>query len=353
MTHSKIEKYDVDIYQCPTAEITNATQLSIGDLHANAMFLMHFLVTNGVVKISDEKYNQLKDIYLKAEQTKSDIDEFNKIIDELDIGEKPLIRFIGDEICDRGQNDYFIFKILNKLKKSDVKTEILLSNHGIEFLIPYENKEELYAPNIGFMGQSRSMDNLRGLIERGVITEEEVDALVSDSYLPNLKLISYSLHDNNITLYSHAGIGLETIQALAEKFKEEGVVYKDDTAEDLAQTIEAINLVFAQHVKAGTVHTLAADIKNPYDVQNDPVTFLIWNRSYDDLKRDKEHKGYQLYFAHGHDSSEPSSDNIFNLDNPSFKGAANNKGDYKVLGSQGDPVAELKVTVGEIVDKQA
>ena len=67
MTHSIIKKNEVNIYECPAAEITNATQLCIGDLHANAMFLMHFLVSNGVVKISADKYEQLKKIYLKKE----------------------------------------------------------------------------------------------------------------------------------------------------------------------------------------------------------------------------------------------------------------------------------------------
>lgn len=350
MTHSKIEKPNVDIYSCPKGEISNATQLSIGDLHANAMLLMYFLVSNGIVKISDEKYGQLKNIYIKDKLTKSDISEFDKIIDELEIGEKPLIRLIGDEICDRGQNDYFMFKIFNKLKKSDVKFEALLSNHGIEFLIPYEKKQELYAPNIGFMGQSRSLDNMRTLIQDGVITREEVDALISDSYLPNLKLISYSLHGNNITIYSHAGIGLETIQSLAEKFKDDGVVYKDDTVENLAKTIEAVNAVFAKHVKAGTVHTLTVDIAKQDDFKGDPVTFLIWNRSYRNLSRAKEHHGYNVYYVHGHDSGEPSKDNIFNLDNALAKGITANKGTFLALGTQGGPLHQLDGIAFEELD---
>ncbi|KTD43389.1 Dot/Icm T4SS effector Wip [Legionella quateirensis] len=352
MTHSKIEKPGIDIYTCPQPDITNATEISIGDLHANAMLMMYFLVTNGVVKISDEKYAQLKDIYLKSPLNKSDIEVFNKIIDELEIGEKPLIRLIGDEICDRGQNDYFIFKILDKLTKSGVQTEILLSNHGIEFMIPYEQKkfEELYAPNIGFLGQSRSMDNMRTLVENGVITKDEVDTLVKESYLPNLKLISYTLDGNNITIYSHAGIGLETIRSLAEKFKADGVVYKDDTAEDLARTIEAINSVFDKHVKAGTVHTLTVNISNSYDYQNDPVTFLIWNRGYFNLSREQAHNGYQMFYAHGHDSGDLTKNNIINLDNTLGKGATANLGTYRVLGVQGGPVAQLKAHAEEKID---
>lgn len=348
MTHSLIEKPGIDIYTCPQADVTNATQISIGDLHANSMLMMYFLVTNGVIKISDEKYEQLKNIYLKEELTKSDIEAFDKIIDELEIGEKPLIRLIGDEICDRGSNDYFIFKILDKLNKSGVQTEILLSNHGIEFMIPYEKKQELYAPNIGFGLQARSMDNMRALIENGIIAKEQVDTLVKGSYLPNLKLISYTLDGNNITIYSHAGIGLETIRSLAKKFKTDGVVYKDDTAENLARTIEAINTVFDKHVKAGTVHTLTEHLTAPtQDAERDPVTFLIWNRKYYKLDREQEHNGYQMFYAHGHDSGEPTQKNIINLDNTLGKGAVNNMGTYRVLGVQGGPVAQLQALADE------
>lgn len=350
MAHSKIEKSNVDIYEYPTINVPNVSQLSLGDLHANFMFLIHFLTSNGVVKISEQNYQKLKDIYLKSELQKSDIKEFNQIIEVLEVGEKPLIRLIGDEICDRGQNDYFIFKILDKLKKIGVKTEILLSNHGIEFLIPYEQGSDFFPQNIGSLLQIRSMNRMRILISKGVIKRKDIETLVADSYLSSLRLISYSLHNEDITLYSHAGIGLETVQALAIKFEDQGVLYKDDTAEDLAQTIDAINQVFQQYIQKKTAHTLAVNIQKPYDFMNDPVSFLIWNRSYDQLRRDKHYKGYQIYFVHGHDSGEQTQDNIFNLDNPSFKDTAISFGSYVVLGSQCNLIAALEETMDERVD---
>lgn len=342
MTHTKIQKPGIDIYTCPQSVITNATELSIGDLHANSMLMMYFLVANGVVKITEENYAKLKDIYLKEKLGKSDIATFNHIIDGLEINEKPLLRFIGDEICDRGQNDYFIFKILDKLHTSGVRTEIMLSNHGIEFMIPYEQKQELYAPNIDWNGQARSMNNMRALMENDILSKEEVEALVKRSYLPNLKLISYTLDGNNLTIYSHAGIGLETIRSLAQKFKADGVVYKDASAEELAQTIEAINAVFDKHVQAGTVNTLTIDITSPSDYRNDPVTFLIWNRKYHDLSREQEHNGYQMFYAHGHDSGEHTQKNIINLDNTLGKHVRANVGTYSVLGAQGGSLAQLQ-----------
>lgn len=339
---------------------TDATQITIGDLHANAMLFLYFLAEKGVIKISDAHYERLKNIYLKnptlsSERDESevplsqeDILEFNTIIDELEVGEKPLVRLIGDEICDRGQNDYFIFKILNKLKKSGVPTEILLSNHGIEFLIPYENLSddvsELGAPNINFFGQARSLNNMRMLIQEGLITREEVDELVKEVYGPNLKLISYSIDQNDITIYSHAGIDLETIRFMALKFRDFGVVYNDDSIEDLARTIDAINDVFAEHVKSGTVHKLPVNLTAPPNAEEDPVTFALWNREYSGLKRNKEHKGYNVFYVHGHDSQEPTHENIINLDGVLAKGVAANEGEYhnRVFETKGGPLSELK-----------
>ncbi|CEG55648.1 Dot/Icm T4SS effector Wip [Legionella fallonii] len=334
MPHVKIEK-EVNIYNYPRAEPTGASEIAIGDLHANAVLLMFFLQSNGIVNISAADYQKLVDIYRKDKHTKEDIKQFNQIIDALQINEKTLVRLIGDEICDRGQNDYFIFKILQKLKKHGVPVEIMLSNHGIEFLIPYEQGHELYAPNIDLAGQARSLNNLRQLITDGVIDKQEVDELVAEAYLPNLKLISYSLEANNITIYSHAGIGLEVIESLARKFKDDGVVYKDDTAEDLARTIDAINAVFAKHIAAGTVHTLPVHLTSASDPQGDPISFLLWNRFYHGLNRNKEHKGYNVYYVHGHDSGELSHDNIFNLDSSLGKPQTPNIGTHKALGVSG------------------
>lgn len=334
MEHSKIEIGNVNIYQCPKAVPADAPQISIGDLHSNAMVLMFFLVRNGVVTISDEHYERLQQIYVKQDLISEDIKEFNKIIDALEIEKKPLVRLIGDAIADRGQNDYFIFKILEKLKRGRVETEILLSNHDMEFIIRYELKHPLFISSPFF----HSINGVTALLDAGIITQKEIDILVNDHYLPSLKLISYSLHEGNITIYSHAGIGLETIRSLANRFKDYGVVYKDNTAQELAQTIEDINAVFKQHVKDGTVHKLivhSVEQMKP-DYKTDPVTFLLWNRDYQYLDRDVEHNGYKVYYVHGHDSGEPSYGHIINLDSWLGKTVDANVEQHKSLASQGE-----------------
>jgi hypothetical protein len=359
-------QHEADIYQCPLAKPVEATQLTIGDLHANAMFFLYFLAEKGIVKISDAHYECLKNIYLKhpasapdrepSEQplTSEDIIQFNQIIDGLEADAKPLVRLIGDEICDRGQNDYFIFKILKKLKQSNIPYEILLSNHSIEFLIAYEylvgnDVANLGAPNIDFSGQAKSLNNMRMLIQEGLITREEMDELVNDVYKPGLKLLSYSISGNDITLYSHAGIDLKTIRYMALKFRQYGVVYQDASIEELAHTIDAINEVFAEHVRLGMVHQLPVNLTARPNSKEDPITFALWNREYSGLKRDKAHKGYNVFYVHGHDSQEPTHENIINLDGVLAKGIAANIGDYnsRIFATKGGPLPGVANDIAE------
>lgn len=346
--YNKFEQSCVDIYERPVAQINNYSQLTIGDLHSNAMLLMYFLVKHGIVSISKRKYTQLVNIYLKGISSedseneevlsKKDIEQFNEIIDDLMINTEnvSLIRLIGDEVCDRGQNDYFIFKIIDKLHQSDIKIEILLSNHGIEFLIPYRKNEPLKSKLLDVDDQANSLNNMRQLIEQGLLSKKVVGRLVENSYLPNLKLISYSLYQGNITLYSHAGIGLETIRALAIEFS---VEYQDKTAWELARTIDAINVNFSNRVdardqKMNITLGLAANPRN-INVNQEPILFTIWNRSYTNLERPKVHNGYHIYYIHGHDSQDIENEYIVSLDNQLGKNIGLYEGEYIALESEG------------------
>ena len=79
------------------------------------------------------------------------------------------------------------------------------------------------------------------------------------AYKPMLKALSYTLDEveNRITLYSHAAIDLACVEALAVRLE---VPYADETARELASTIDAINGAFAVYVRKKTVHHLYADV---------------------------------------------------------------------------------------------
>jgi len=175
------------------------------------------------------------------------------------------------------------------------------------------------------------------LITKGVIQQEEIQRITDDLYIPAAKLIDYTLepNENKIIIYSHAGIGIEIIKALAEKLN---VVYNDTTADELARTIDRINREFIKNIKGNTINeivntdTLYSGLTlQQIDKEKSPIEFLLWNRDYHDLERPAKHNNYEMHFVHGHDSQELNSENITVLNSDLGKDLKLNKGTYESL----------------------
>lgn len=354
MTQEILKQDQVDIYQKPTINKIQYQQVSIGDLHGNAMKFIFFLIKEGIFDLHQKDYLALASIYqqdfnlLDDEEVKGYLHQFNHLVDKLVLKRKALVRLIGDELADRGQNDYFILKILQKLKQQDVPVDILMSNHSIEYIEATERLEErsgkfdtTILDKPFFQGHASSLHNLENLRQRGLISTKEVLEITSTSYKPNIKAVSYSLSEDQqeITLYSHAGIDIHVIALLAEKFN---VDFKDDTAVQLAQTIDQINLHISTHIDKGNLHSLytaemqEAGYRGFVPLSKESVLeYIMWNRHYHDLKRAPVHKGYNVNYVHGHDSGESCHENIYNLDSPLGKTVNRgfNKGSYLALGS--------------------
>lgn len=334
----------VDIFKRPVLDMTHqaqaGTQITIGDLHGNAMKLMFMLVKHGILEnINDDQYNRLVEIYKTPilKLTKALLDEFNDILSTITFNNHSLVRLIGDELADRGNNDYFTLKILEKLHQHHVPVEILVSNHGIEFIEASEKQDNFHAPMLQ-SNHAQSMENLQILVEKSMVTRAEILEITNECYKPTLKAISYSFSEdqNEITIYSHAGIGLNTIQNLAKKLK---VKYQDSNAIELAQTIDKINAKFQKHVQEKTLNRLytreqIAAAYWGYTEANAPLVFLMWNRSYESIDRPDDYQGYKINFAHGHDDRDETKENIYNLDNHLGKMQNMNEGFYSVLYSQ-------------------
>lgn len=358
-------KEQVDIFKLPSVDAQHkgakGTQISIGDLHANTMKLIFMLIKHGVATNIDAKnYERLVTIYKTPtnELTKALLTEFNQILDKITFNTDTIVRLIGDELADRGSNDYFTLKVLEKLYQHKVPVETIVSNHGIEFIEAYEKQQDFHAPMLSQGGHAPSMEKLQQLVEKGLVDKKEIKHIANQAYKPTLRAISYSLSEDKqeITIYSHAGIGLESIKNLAKKLNAQ---YKDTTTTDLAQTIDRINEVFQQHVQANTVHTLYSREKmqagygGMTDLTDSPFEFILWNRFYHTLSRPTVHFGYRINFAHGHDSRDQTKDNIYNLDNNlgKFWMDHNNQGEYTVLYSQNQIApAYQPATVVESVD---
>jgi hypothetical protein len=251
-------------------------------------------------------------------------------------GKNSIICFIGDDLCDRGSNDYFTLKIFQVLSQQGARFEVLASNHSAEFLSCYEKKSN-FDEHIFFGGQGRSSENLQLLLDSGLIGREEIEEIIEKCYLPNLKVLSYSINQsqNDFTLYSHAPIGLNNLTHIASSL---GVPINDFDSEysieSIKRIIDQVNSQFSELLKGeGGVYELFKVRENLVDIMSGnyinpvdfPLTHVIWNRVHVDLLRLKH-----IFFVHGHDTSEIQLDNVCNLDNTLGKGAMH-KGEYTAL----------------------
>ncbi|RUR08325.1 hypothetical protein [Legionella sp. km772] len=245
---------DADLDKFPQVKKQDSKHISLGDLHGNALKLIYILVEEGVLQLNEAAYNSLRDIYntnvndLTAEQLSS----FQTIIAAADVNLDKAVTLIGDELADRGNNDYFTLLVLKKLHESKLNLDIILSNHSAEFIRDYANVQFTGFYNLS-IGQGQSLARMQFLIGKGLVKEEEVRSIVRDCYIPKAKALSYTVSpEGELTLFSHAPIGLETIQGLAKKFD---LPYHDKTTKELIQTIDRINkkieTLFITHVTHG------------------------------------------------------------------------------------------------------
>ncbi|WP_133131182.1 Dot/Icm T4SS effector Wip [Legionella yabuuchiae] len=321
---------NVDIFQCPAPEKHEAvSEITFGDLHGNALNLLHSLLRHGICELPKENYDRIVDIYCLPEWklTSESIAEFNQLISSLKvINQEVFVRFLGDELGDRGQNDYFVLKMLEIIHQNDLKFEILLSNHGIAFVDAYESydKTGVFDSELIVYFQRISLRNLDSLIQRGIVFLDEIYRIINRHYKPHLKLLSCSLdkYGKEITIFSHAKIDLSVIEALADLFE---VVYREDSPQELALTIQQINLNFSKAVLEEKVNFISS-IKHRswkfHNTHSNPVEFLIWNRNHEILDRPANHTlySYRLKFIHGHDSTEEPYEHLVTLDSMLGKG---------------------------------
>ncbi|MHB1949827.1 MAG: Dot/Icm T4SS effector Wip [Gammaproteobacteria bacterium] len=329
-------------------------QLTIGDLHGNALKLIYFLVRQNIIILDPKVYPELVRIYkLPTESiTKADLDSFDNIIATITAQPVGSVRLIGDELCDRGNNDYFTLKILERIGELKIPVEILVSNHSNDFMDQYETQDDFIPLRLN-PSISLSMVSLQILINKGLVSRTTIDTIVTKHILPFVKALSYTLDkDNNkITIYSHAGIDLSVIASFAKTLD---VTYCDDSAEHLGQTIDLINAKIALHLRNNTLHTLYNhEALMHYDAEtlktHFPFIFILWNRDHKILQRPIEHaKGYKLDFVHGHDSVDKTHLNIFNLDNSLGKCESLHQDDYSILYSQELPSYQCSLLTKQI-----
>lgn len=418
MTKNLIDK-QVDIYQYPDTFDSNLGDITIGDLHGNAVKLLHFLLRHQVVKFNNDQdgpalFQAFVDLYeksyevslcyldmkpiqnriqmnakihqeaqqrqaqLNALEARSEAEEneltllndsakvrgsilykeqllnnqvtaleeqINKLRAlEMDLGDiktqldailaqlevdlsNTVVRLIGDELADRGSNDYLTLRLLGFLHDHQVKVNITISNHSNEFIRAYEALD-YQNPEGAIEGADRhSFAGLKLLLDNNVVSKEEVNQLVNDAYKPSLKIMDYTLSDNGITLFSHAPIRFDRIKFIAKHME---VVYDDSTKEALGATIDKINTRFERIVKLNKVHefcaTAGVDVGHmtPEQVARLPLVDIIWNRWNEgkdtEDARPTQVNNYSIVYVHGHDPYQSQWGHVLNMDTALGKG---------------------------------
>lgn len=327
-------------------------EVTVGDLHANVMKFLYTLVVHDMVTLSVEQYHTLSQIYYTDtnELTTGQLEQFKNILATMTLKNPDIkLRLIGDETADRGMNDYYILQMMSWLKKMDERQGIadkftcIYSNHGAEFVDAYELYEKIGRFESPLLGgdsgpkQARSVMNLQKLIDRELVTFEEIKSLIDTAYKPYLKLLDYTLDENHKTFifYSHAPIDLKCIPTLSTTF---GVPCDVSTPHALGKTIDQLNTAFQKLVNKNAVHTLYLNrieeqaklgkeiISSDTYFHQDPESILIailWNRTEPHqstrqiLEREGNefaHLGYHVHYVHGHDGCGKPHLNVSNID---------------------------------------
>jgi len=207
-------------------DIHDGGEVTVGDLHGNALKFIHTLIMHEFVQgIDEEEYNEFVEIY----QTKTrrldarSLERFSEIISQMELkspNKNSLLRLLGDDLADRGENDYFTLLIFKRLNEINLNYEIINSNHSFEFMRAYERENR----NVGAFSRYwttvkpiNSMQNLIQLIRNKLVDINEVKEIIESAYKPKCKLLSYTFNQDvdQITIYSHAPIDISIIQQVA------------------------------------------------------------------------------------------------------------------------------------------
>lgn len=390
----KREKVDIcakpdTIIHAAKANLFCQQEITVGDLHANALKLIFILIKHGYTELSEDDYEGLSDLYMsyfpkeqdyffpvpdateeeEKAKLKNDLVIFEKILGNIKFKKKygQLLRFLGDELFDRGANDFFILKILEKLTDNEIFFEIILSNHGLEFIRSYEEATVFNPLRLNY-GQQTSADNLQKLIDLQIVSRDSIITLINKAFKPHLKALSYTIPpppQSGIIIHTHAPCEddqlfvlidslVATLKATFTKLEikdteMEGFIKnlmsKHATPLELAKTIDEINKGFNWFVKNNQVCKLMefinVDKSTLINIQDNPFFYLAWNRQHSQsIVQDRP---YPVNYTHGHDTLHGHLNvmpvkNVIDLNNMLGIGGGNfNKGEYNYFFSDARP----------------
>lgn len=321
------ELSQANLLECPQALVAHGKDLTltIGDLHGNSLFLLYALVFHGIAKINASDYQKFAKLYyLQSKFLRRNpipsrllvhIEDMRKILSRIQWSNLHFkhVRLIGDELSDRGQNDYFTFLLLELLVKNQIQLSILISNHGIEFLSKYASDQGQYIKETIPDEQSCSWIYFK-VLQLFLLEQEKTELLIDLSewvktiYVPALKLMDYELISSNwrLILYSHAPNG---IQRFLEIFQAFNLPHEFANTFEMAQSIEQLNFKFK---KVFTNSFL--DFMQMFKKSESLLHEFIWKRGYENQNFEHSVIGNNILFVHGHDNPQQSIKHLICLD---------------------------------------
>ena len=340
--------------------ITNAlAQPTISEAYRNTL-ATNLKTAEAELVVINAKMSEFESDPTKHATFENVLIKFHSFLTQIEVKDRELLlRLIGDELADRGNNDYFTLKILEFLKMNGVPITTLLSNHGAEFIRDNEKSGDAI---VAKFTDKPSLYGLKYMLNAGFLQQETLTELIDNTYKPTLKILDYELSDDGIKIFSHAPIVFDYIKFLAKQMH---VVYNDTTPNDLATTIDKINTQFQEkYVSTNTIGELlkttydGTDMpSNHHDQEDRPALHMINTRLSDsrhrynvestneggDLSdtslRPTTKNGYSIYLINGHDDSISRLENQITLD--SFFGKYSDRNPLLAIAKEEKPDAKF------------
>lgn len=300
-----VDSFDFPIKNKPSLH------LAVGDAHGNWFKLIHNAFAAGTVTSSlPDFFPKLRAIYDALNQSPLTVDQFMDYLKLLKTctvkrGFKDI--FIGDTRCARGQNDLLTLAWFALLDEQNSLFRIIFSNHDYDGLRPLAN----FSEDLKNMSDYEKLFNLsRANMEQFLEANQGNIELMNlyhhyeEVYKKHLVLIDYTVTEEKVAmLYTHAGCGMESIEALAKKYD---VTYEESKIEDLLHTVDQINMKFNQHLSNDFNWQLMYENDPDQPRLSDPLFNVIATRQLRPDFRDQPKNGsYRVEHIHGHNGQIP------------------------------------------------
>ncbi|MCP3964800.1 MAG: hypothetical protein GY750_08115 [Lentisphaerae bacterium] len=311
----------------PVVYTSTVEVIILGDLHGNAIKFIYFLIKYRLIECTDFGYNSLLAAYAE-----NNVKLFTKFLTQYVKPSKlmilPLLILLGDTLSDRGNNDYMTLKVYELLSIFKQKYIIIFSNHDMEFILNFKKhkfckkqKPETFVLS-SMMGQANSMMKMHECIMKAMITPKEIQSLIENVYLPNLKIVHHHKIKNTqakeeLLIFSHAPVNTSFLEECSNILQGKKSLNHDRfimirTIKTVTETIDKINSNF-DFDKFIEMHN-NFNLKNCYNItESYPLIKLVWNK--EDMGTENEDISDTVTYIHGHIGQQVfEAANIHNLD---------------------------------------